>query len=231
MNERTVTLDVPEAPGVPTIARILVILVLALPGVQWLATSQTIWAVPFEQLPKGQIPYLLSKLAALYAIGAFALQLAYGIAGARVRSLLGVELGVSFHRAMGFITLSLLLAHAGLFVGAVSFRAGHFATQYALPDLFGTYYVSRIALGWWAGVFVLVAIAAALLRARLLRVWRYVHWLSIPAAVAVVVHSLSIGTESRMPVMLIAYTCMSALLLLAVYLRLQHGVKTKINQA
>lgn len=225
MNERTAALDFPAVFSVPTIAKVLIVLVLTLPGVQWLATSQSLWAVPYDQLPKGQILYLLSKLAALYAIAVFTLQLAYGVIGARARASIGVELGVPFHRTLGLLTLFLLLAHAGLFIAGVSSRTGHFAIQYALPDLFGSYYVSRIALGWWAGLFVLIAIASALFRARLRTVWRYAHWLSIPAAVAVVVHSLSIGTESRMPAMSIAYGCMGSLLVLATYLRLGQRAK------
>ncbi len=173
----------------------------------------------------------MSKLAALYAIAVFALQISYGISGARARLMLGIDLGLQFHRALGFSVLFLLLAHAGLFVAAVSVRAGHFASQYALPDLFGGYYVSRIALGWWAGVGVLLAMTVALCRAQLKRIWRFAHWLSIPAAAAVVVHSWSIGTESRMPVMLIAYLCMGALLFLATYLRFQFSANPKNTAA
>jgi hypothetical protein len=212
------------------ISTVLIVLVLTLPGVQWLSTSQSIWAVQFNQLPKGQFLYLLSKLAALYAIALFALQLSYGLAGAAARSTLGLELGVRFHRALGVGTLCLLLAHAGLFVAAGSYRTGHFAVQYALPNLFGSYYVSRIALGWWAGVGLLLAAGFALGRARLGRTWRYVHWLSVPAAVAVVVHSLTIGTESRMPIMLLAYGCMAALLFIATFLRIRLGARNKNSQ-
>lgn len=231
MNSQTAVSGASAETGVAAIVRVLVVLALTLPGVQWLATSQTIWAVSLDQLPKGQILYLLSKLAALYAIAVFTLQLSYGIAGARARSMLGVDLGLRFHRALGFGVLFLLLAHAGLFIGAVSVRAGHFASQYALPDLFGGYYVSRIALGWWAGVGVLLAMTVALCRAQLKRVWRFAHWLSIPAAAAVVVHSWSIGTESRMPIMLIAYLCMGALLFLATYLRFQFSANSRNSVA
>jgi len=221
MNDRAWSLGLPAAWDPAALSRVLVVLVLTLPAVQWLATSQSIWEVPFDLLPKGQFVYLLSKLAALYAIAVFALQLAYGLCGTRARSLLGIDRGVQFHRAMGLLTLSLLIIHASLFVAGVSLRTGHFAAQYAIPDIFGSYYVSRIALGWWAGVALVVSVAGALGRARLKRAWRYVHWLSIPAAAAALVHSLSIGTESRMPVMLAAYGCMAALLFIATFLRMK----------
>jgi predicted ferric reductase len=212
-----------RAYGLPALAQFLIILILALPAVQWLGSSQSLWAVPFGHLPRGQLAYLLSKLAALYAIALFALQIAYGLAGARARDLLGLERGLRFHRSLGLATLGLMLSHAALFILGAMMRTGHFPVHFALPDIFADYYVSRIALGWWAAVALLVAAACALFRAQLGRWWRAVHWLSIPAGVAAVLHSLSIGTESRMPVMVAAYGCMAALLSLAIYLRLRTG--------
>jgi predicted ferric reductase len=226
MNDRALTLGFPGVIDFAALSKVLVVLVLALPAVQWLATSQSIWAVPFDRLPKGQFVYLLSKLAALYAIAVFALQVAYGLCGTRARSLLGIERGMGFHRSVGFLVLSLLFTHAALFVAGVTVRTGHFAMQYAVPDIFGGYYISRIALGWWAGVVLIISVVCALGRGWLRHIWRCVHWLSFPAAVAVVVHSLSIGTESRMPLMLIAYGCMAALLFIATFLRIRLAAKS-----
>lgn len=221
MNVRVASFSRIQVNGVQAFAHLLIVMILTLPAVQWLSTSQSIWMVRFERLPPGQLPYLLSKLAALYAIATFALQLAYGLAGVRVRTLFGHERGMRFHRVLGLTTLGLLLVHAALFVGGASIRIGHFAIQFALPNLFADYYVSRIALGWWAALALIVAAACALYRAHLARWWRYAHWLAVPAAPAALIHSLSIGTESRMPVMLVAFGCMAALLLLATFLRLQ----------
>jgi predicted ferric reductase len=206
--------------GLPALAQLLIILILSLPTVQWMASSQTLWLVPFDHLPRGQLAYLFSKLVALYALAVFALQLAYGIAGTRARALLGFERGLKFHRALGLTTLSLLLIHASLFILGAFLRTGHFPVHFALPSIVADYYVSRIALGWWAGVALILAALCAIFRAQIGRWWRVVHWLSIPAAAAAAIHSLSVGTESRMPVMLAAYACMALLLFVAFFLRL-----------
>jgi hypothetical protein len=220
VNTRTALVSSLKSYGLPALSQLLIVLVLALPAVQWLATSESIWIVPIERMPKGQVVYLLAKLAGLYAIAIFGLQLAYGLAGARVRPMLGQERGVHFHRSLGLVTLTLLLAHATLFIVGASMRIGHFAVQFALPDLFGDYYLSRIALGWWAGLAIIIGAVAALLRGLLGRWWKLAHWLSLPAAPALAIHSLSIGTESRMPVMMAAYLCMAALLVIAAFLRM-----------
>lgn len=192
--------------------------VVVLPGIQWLATADSVWAYPEHTLPTGQLLYLLSKLFALYAIAALAIQVSYGLLGAR-RGALHLEYGLAFHRALGLVVLVLLLAHALAFIAAASWRTGHFASQFALPDFSHGYYRARIAVGWWAGVGLIVAVLAALARGVLSQAWRRAHWLALPASIAVVVHSLSIGTESRMPAMLIAYGAMGCLILLSVALR------------
>ena len=220
MTRPTAASALPRSYGLPAVAELLVVLILALPAVQWLANSQTLWMVSFDHLPRGQILYLFSKLAALYAIAVFMLQLAYGLAGGRARTSLGLERGLHFHRALGLTTLGLLLLHASLFLLGATLRTGHFPVHFALPDISADYYVSRIAFGWWAAVALVVAMVCAIFRARLGRWWRLAHWLSIPAGLAALVHSLSVGTESRMPVMLVAFGCMGLLVSLAIFLRL-----------
>jgi hypothetical protein len=61
MNNRAGSLGLPASIDVAAVSRVLVVLVLTLPAVQWLATSQSIWEVPFVQLPKGQFVYLVPR--------------------------------------------------------------------------------------------------------------------------------------------------------------------------
>jgi predicted ferric reductase len=215
----SVAIGAHREPFVRTLLLLLALLSVLLPGLQWLGTAQTLWAWPDHAVPTGQVLYLLSKLFALYAIVALVLQISYGLLGP-ARVALDLEYGMRFHRALGLVTITLFLLHAASFVGAASWRTGHFAAQFAWPDFSHGYYRERISIGWWAGLALLCVVAVAIGRARLGRLWRYAHWLAFPAAIGVVVHSVSIGTESRMPFMLAAYGAMASVFLLAAYGRL-----------
>jgi hypothetical protein len=195
----------------------LVSTMMVLPGVQWLMNSAS--AISVAELPDGQLIYLLSKLAGLYAIAFASVQIAYGLAGAHGRRTLDLDFGVGLHRALGLTVLGLAFAHAALFVWCVSVRTQHFASHYAFPIFGEGYYVERISLGWYALVAIAVAVVVALLRTRIGNAWRIIHWLAVPAGVAIAVHSLSIGTETRMPLMQIAYSAMAMLLALGAFLR------------
>ena len=176
-------------------------------------------------VPPGQVIYLLSKLAGLYAFVVFWMQLMYGLLGPRDRALLGVELGNEFHRKLGGLVGVLIVVHVAFFVGGVSIRTHHFASQYLTISFSHGYYRSIISLGIVAVLLVAVGFCAALARRALRRHWRLGHRVLLVAFVLAFIHSISIGSESRVSPISVLYAVMGLLALGAVIRRVSSAMK------
>ena len=201
------------------------VLILLLPGVQWLSTSRSLWMLGTHTLPVGQVQYVLCKLVGLYTLALLGLQLVYGLLGP-ARSTLGWQFGLTVHRATGFVVLGLAALHATSFIWAASSRSGHLARDYLWPQFTHGYYLSRIAMGWCAAIALILLASSGALRSTSQRLWRCVHWLAIPTGAAIAYHSLSIGTETRMPLMRVVYVAMLAMVMLSVILRFKGRLPT-----
>jgi predicted ferric reductase len=198
----------------------LVIVLLSIPGVTWISITGDLTAYWRYEVPAGQVIYLLSKLAGLYAFVTFWLQLMYGLLGAQGRARLGVERGNAFHRQLGAVVVVLMVAHIVLFVAGVSIRTNHFASQYLTPTFSEGYYRSVITLGILAASLVVIGVASALARRALRSGWKFGHWLLLVAYGLVFVHSILIGSESRISPVSGMYVAMAALALGALIWRL-----------
>lgn len=200
---------------------LMVLLVAAGPWLTWVASVGDLTVYSDERVPAGQGLYLGSKLAALYAIVAMGLQICYGILGREWRIRLGVEFGERFHRLAGLTVVTMILAHAGLFIAGVAIRTHHMPWQFVLPSFTEGYYLTSVSLGI-VGFFLLVAaVMAALLRRHLpARGWRWVHRFGLVATVLGFIHSLSIGSESRIVPMMLVYWGLGALIGSSLVLRL-----------
>ena len=188
----------------------MLIAAFCLPGVAWISTVGDLADYWRYDVPDGQVVYLASKLVGLYAIAAFWLQLMYGLLGPRLRARYGLEFGNRFHRRLGVVVLTLILAHLALFIAGVSMRTNHLALHFLVPTFTDGYYRMIITLGWLGGVLVVLGMLNAGLRRRIGRLWRFGHWLMTPAFVLVVVHSWLIGSESRIVPMNVFYGLMLA---------------------
>jgi hypothetical protein len=203
----------------PAFAQVLTIILLSIPGVTWISSVGDITAYWQYEVPAGQILYLLSKLAGLYAFVVFWMQLMYGLLGAHARERLRVELGNEFHRKLGAIVCVLIVAHVALFISGVTVRTHHFASQYLTVSFSSGYYRSIISLGIIAALLVVVGVAAALVRHVFHRGWKFGHWALLLAFGLAFFHSISIGSESRTSPVSALYALMGALVPMALVLR------------
>ena len=205
----------------PAAVQWFIIAALCLPGVTWLSTTGNIVDYWRYDVPPGQVMYVASKLAALYAFVVFWLQLIYGLLGHAGRTRLGIERGHSFHVKLGSLVIALVALHAGLFVLGASVRTHQFASQYLTPSFASGYYRMVITLGIVAAVLVMFAAFFAGARRLWMRAWRLGHWAVIPAFALASVHSLLIGSESRIEPMTILYTGGIVIALLVIVWRLR----------
>ena len=172
-----------------------ILVVVALPfAVWWNSLGDP--AVYFSYAtPPGQLLYVMSKLAALYAIVLALVQTGMGM----LRLLpLAHNWAVSYrvHRTLGIAVLAFVVAHVSLFVVAASLRTGKIASQWLLPN-FDNYYNSAVSVGLIAAVILLLAVAAGMLRRWTALSTTWLHRLAVPAILLAMAHSLWIGTETR----------------------------------
>ena len=175
----------------------LIIVILSLPGITWISTTGDIATYWRDDVPPGQVIYILSKLTALYAFTVFWMQLMYGLLGADWRRRMGIERGHAFHVRLGAVVIALIVVHIGLFVLGASIRTHMFASQYLTPSFSAGYYRAVITLGIVAAALVGAAVVFAIVRRLMPRAWRFGHWAVTLAFVLAFVHSLLIGSESR----------------------------------
>ena len=197
---------------------LLLIAILCVPGITWLSTTGNVADYWLYSVPAGQVIYLFSKLTGLYAFVVFWMQITYGLLGSR-RARWGVEAGLAFHRRLGVLLISLAVAHVVLFLLGVGIRTQHFPVQYITPTFSSGYYRMIITLGMFAAMLLIVAFTFGLIRRVVPRIWRYVHWLAVPAYALAFVHSLLIGSESRIAPMTLLYAAMAGMVALALIWR------------
>lgn len=180
------------------LAALAVLALFLSPAHTWLALGGDLREYfQYETLP-GQVPYVLSKLCALYAVEFVWLQALLGLLRPRLvqPGRMPAALWRRAHTALGLAALLTMLAHVLLFVVATSLRNRNPALDLLLPWGHGVY---RTWVAFGAASLWLLVIAAAVqlgrwLSARL-RLW--VHRIALVAVVLVAVHSLAIGSESR----------------------------------
>jgi predicted ferric reductase len=194
----------------PTAVQVVLVTVLSLPAITWISTTGDLANYWRYDVPAGQVMYVLSKLTALYAIVIFWLQLMYGLLGSVGRQRLGIERGHLFHVRLGLAVIVLIVAHVCLFVLGATLRARVFASQYLTPSFSSGYYRTVITIGLAALVLVAIGAVCAAARRRIRRIWRVGHWAVFVAFGLGFIHSLLIGSESRITPMLAFYAVSGA---------------------
>ena len=204
----------------------LFLIALSAPVVLWKLTGNTLPWLDIRSSPPGQWLYILSKLAALYAVALIGLQLSLLVLQTGTTTKQHRLWSLSVHRVLGMITLIVITVHVTAFTAATSVRNGELALHLFLPVLGDGYYRTMISIGA-LGLWLSIIGASLQLRIAHRIGLRWLHpYLMLIAAVLVTVHSYGIGSESGTNVVAIFYC-----ILLLLILRLWASRRSRIHRA
>jgi hypothetical protein len=196
----------------------LLLVIVTLPAVIWRQQTGDLSLYFTETVPAGQLLYVLSKLAGMYALLFIALQIIVSLAG-RMKLIPLHRLRLS-HPLLGTLVVLLGLAHALLFFAAVSVRQGDPAWGLLFPG-FRDFYHTHLSLGVF-GLWILISVMiSGVVRfingSSTARMLHRGYWASITL---VYIHALAIGTESQSVLGLVLYSTLGGvvLMLLATWL-------------
>ena len=209
--------------------RVLLSLLLLLPLTAWLSTHNNLIDYLSHETPPGQILYVLSKLFGLYALLTIWLHISWALLGKTPLAKILPRWNAKRHRNMGFVSLVLMVLHAGLFIAAVSSRKGDVAWELLLPVFGHGHYRLMLSLGV-VGLWFLVLIVMAgvgLIKNTTNRKLRWLHHLAIPFLVLVYVHGLYIGSETKNGFTFIVYVVMGSALPCFLALRIYYRNKVR----
>lgn len=209
------TFDPGRDPASPY-RRLLVTAVLFLPPVSWLAALGNPITYFHFDLPPGQLPYILAKLAGLYVLVLLWLQVMFALLkGDPWARYLLPRWTVSKHRLLGITTLLAAWTHFLLFFTAVSLRKDAIAYAMLLPEFGKGIYFVAVSLGWFALIGMNLVAFTGLLRRRTGGIWALAHRLSLGVFLVALVHAQMIGSEAKGVLWFAVHLCFAALVLLA----------------
>src|SRR5690349_8327106 len=125
---------------------LLVTMALSLALSTWAASSGDLWSYFSDEVPPGQLLYVLSRACALTALVLVWIQMLAGLTIAS-RGTLSPRITIDWHRHLGTAVILLLLMHWTLFVTGVSLRNGKFGTDYIIPSTTHGFYRAITSLG------------------------------------------------------------------------------------
>lgn len=197
----------------------MVVLLLALlPGILWWIQTGNPLVYVFYQTPPGQWAYVLAKLLGLYAIVLLWCQMMYGLLGSLAPGWF-LSWSVPRHRALGLLTLAVIILHFAAFFVASSLREGAIAYALFLPHFEGGYYPLGLSLGWLSLAALLIVVPAGMALARHGGWWRGMHWLSAVSFIAAFAHAFRVGSETRLGIVRYFYLGLGATVIAALFLR------------
>lgn len=186
---------------------------LFVPVLIWWSSVEDLSIYIEYETPDGQLAYVLSKLAGLYAIFLLWLQVVLTLLKRTPLSGSIRFWSLRFHRRLGMATFTLIVLHAALFVTATSQRKAVLAYDVLLPNFDGGFFAFAVALGVLALYGAIIVVIAGYLRASGKSAGKWPHRISIIILSLALAHSLLIGTETRALLMIGAYASMSVTLL------------------
>ena len=191
---------------------VVLLLVVALPAIIWRQQTGDLGVYFSPSTPPGQLLYVLSKLAGMYALLFIALQIIVSLAG-RLKLIPLHRLRLS-HPILGILVVFLGVAHALLFFTAVSLRQGDPAWGLLFPG-FRDFYHTHLTLGVF-GLWILIAVMiSGVVRfvsgSSAARMLHRGYWASITL---VYIHALAIGTESQSRLGLALYSTLGGVVLM-----------------
>lgn len=201
------------------ISAVLLLGLAAAPFIIWLQSVGDIRIYIDYETPPGQVAYLFSKLAGLYAVLLLWLQVVLALFQKTPFAAKVSFWSVNFHRNLGIATFLILLLHVSLFITAVSLRKDHFSFRPLLPNFSQGFYDLAVTLGVLALYGLLFVIITGYLRKRGISIAKWLHCVSVLALVLALIHCLWIGTETRYYTMVAVYSFMTFILIAALYYR------------
>jgi hypothetical protein len=206
------TLRTQSGPVTSMLLYASLLVVMSLPAIIWHQQTGDISLYFTDAIPAGQLPYVLSKLAGMYALLFIALQIIMSLA-ARLKLMQLGCLHMS-HPILGTLVVLLGVAHALLFFTAVSLREGDPVWGLLFPD-FRDFYHTHLSMGLF-GLWILIAVmisgvARHINRSHFAKMLHRGYWVSI---VLVYIHALAIGTESQSRAGLALYSILGGVVLM-----------------
>jgi len=203
-----------------------ILFIFMLPCLIWYRQTGDISIYFTDEVPEGQLLYILSKLMGMYALLCIALQMIVSlIENPRI---LGVKWQAIPHRVFGGLVIIMAISHLLLFFFAVSLRQGSMAWGLLMPD-FHDFYHTHITLGlfgFWILLAILVSGVARILFANSkISLLHNAYWVSI---VFVYLHALSIGTDIQSSLGLLLYGALGVVILVLFINRLAKMNRTRM---
>lgn len=212
-----------------TYGLIAVVLVAPVAAWWWSVGNPSIYFT--HDLPAGQGLYAFAKLAGLLGFALLWVQALLGMAP-RVPLFRGLPvISRSAHIGLGCGAAMLIVAHVGLFVAGSSLRKKTVAWELLLPNLDHGYYFQMITLGAVALYLLVIALFAGWRLRRGHRRWKAVHMLWPAIFALALVHSITIGSESRYGVLVYVFFFMGSSLALIVLARTATWLGTRRAKA
>ncbi len=188
--------------------RFLVSGIIILPLLLWLYQTGSPLIYLTDHAPAGQLPYVLSKLFALYALAFIHYQVI-----AVLLAKLGNHFSRGVHFAIGSMILFLSLSHFLLFVTAASLRQGGMAWSLFTFD-FGDFYHTYLSVGLISLLLLAIVVLLGALRSRFRGpAFRVAHRLYFLVIGGVYLHSLSVGSEVQSVWGLLYFVTLSSIVL------------------
>jgi len=207
--------------------KLTLIAIIAVPFALWFYNIGN----PIEYLdpgvPPGQLLYIFSKLAGLIGITLIGLQLALVFLRKHSRSR-GLKWTNHSHRLLGTILFLTVAFHVGFFVGAASLRSGHFAIGPLTLRFSQGFYDQMISLGALAFylMVLVVTFGFVLFRKKRSNKLRRLHTITVLVVTALaMVHSFSVGSETRSLPMIIFYLLLISVLFYGVWGAIKSSAK------
>jgi DMSO/TMAO reductase YedYZ heme-binding membrane subunit len=216
-------MSLPRVPVSALHLGVLTAIALSITLSAWAYGSGDLWSYFGNDVPEGQLVYVLSKAFALAGIVLLWIQLLVGLLIAS-RGTVAPHISLQWHQQIGTVVLILLLLHWGAFVTGVSMRLDHFARDYVTPTFSHGYYRTIVSLGMLSIIAMVLATLAALVR-RHFKYWRVVHTFAAIGGVGGAIHSWLIGSETRMGTVKWLYVFMLVTLACALLWRLAWGLR------
>lgn len=197
------------------------LLLWIMPAFVWLSQTDISYYL-YNASPDGQVSYLLSKLAGLYASLLLWCQAMFALAQKTPWRRHLPKWCVVQHRAQGSLIWGITTVHIGCFLLAASVRAGHFSQRWLWPS-WDDYYRTAVSIGWFAYMAMLVALVAVFIRRLIPQFWKVIHRFMLICLILGLLHGFAIGTETRLGLYTGWHLFMIVSLITMLSLAVRHG--------
>jgi hypothetical protein len=216
--ERTLITPIDPWQHIASVTRWFVVsTALVLPLATWFAAIGSPFTYVHYDLPPGQVPYILAKLAGLYAFVLLWLQVMFGLLkNDPLSRYLLPQWSVNKHRLLGVTTLLTAWTHFLLFFAAVSLRKDAIAYDLLIPEFEKGIYFFAVSLGWFAVIGMTLVAVTGILRNKTHGIWSLTRRLSLGVFIVALVHAQMIGSEAKGGIWLSIHLLFAAAVLVAI---------------